>query len=422
MFTVHHPGRPNTFVNMVLTEAELPAIGEPVAVVHGFRPLTEDGQPNLVGNGHFDWKVIECPWNTRIHPTRWNTERFIRVQAEPTPGDIYSVDVKVALIPAPVSKENTMSFPRKSAKLAEVLDAAQALTNTNARRAATGKAIDAIHQAFLGAGLTPPVQTIPNLGVLLDMIRDAEDTYGVEAIARLIGAAEKEAEADELEAKGGPRRLERAEKLREYARIDRYMVEKEQSCTGCNGPLLTESWFEAHAGLCSVCEDEVTEAVITSDSAGDLAASLDPRSWEAVRQTGAFAVALDIARQERNSEIKKNQAAAALDAVTVKLPKGVEDSVYDAAHDAFSTALRFYRNDNNVLWGAARVLATLVDDDDELGALQVLRNALDRQDGGEGCPVCGAAQHHVRFGGSGKKHGYEEMACANGHTHKIHGR
>lgn len=103
MFQVNHPGRPNTFVNMVLTEAELPAVGDPVQVVHGFRPLTEDGQPNLVGNGHFAWKVIECPWNTRIHPTRWNTERFIRVQALDN-GEIYSVDVKVALVPA--NKEN----------------------------------------------------------------------------------------------------------------------------------------------------------------------------------------------------------------------------------------------------------------------------------------------------------------------------
>lgn len=90
----------------------------------------------------------------------------------------------------------------------------------------------------------------------------------------------------------------------------------------------------------------------------------DPRSWEAVRQTGAFAVALDIARQERVTEIRLAQARQQND------------------DDIFSAALRAHRNDNNVLWGAARILATMVNDD-ELGVLQVLKAELDRQDAGQ---------------------------------------
>jgi len=116
------------------------------------------------------------------------------------------------------------------------------------------------------------------------------------------------------------------------------------------------------------------EATAAGDGAGNLALPepADPRSWEAVRQTPVFAVALDIARQERNSQIQLDQARATLEA---------SDFDFDAG-ESFSTALRFHRNDNNVLWGAARMLAALVDDD-ELGALSVLRAELDRQDAGK---------------------------------------
>jgi hypothetical protein len=103
--------------------------------------------------------------------------------------------------------------------------------------------------------------------------------------------------------------------------------------------------------------------------------ALDPRSWEAVRQTPAFAVALDIARQERNSQIKLDQARKVLAAQEGDLAD------QDEAAENFSTALRFFRNDNNVLWGAARMLAAMVDNDDELGALETLRMTLDVQDG-----------------------------------------
>lgn len=100
------------------------------------------------------------------------------------------------------------------------------------------------------------------------------------------------------------------------------------------------------------------------------------RTWVAVRQTPAFAVALDIARQERRSSIKLDQAREKL-----ALAAGLVDQ--DDAAENFSTAHRFFRNDNNVLWGAARMLAAMVDNDDELGALQVLRDELDRQDAGQ---------------------------------------
>jgi hypothetical protein len=122
------------------------------------------------------------------------------------------------------------------------------------------------------------------------------------------------------------------------------------------------------------------EAVAAGDGAGNLTLPepADPRSWEAVRQTPAFAVALDIARQERHSYIKKQQARQALEAGVIE---GAEGLIEDEAQlDFFRGALGAYRNDNNVLWGAARILATMVDDD-ELGVLTVLRAELDRQDG-----------------------------------------
>lgn len=223
-------------------------------------------------------------------------------------------------------------------------------------------------------------------------IGETEDTQGIEATARLIGAGEKEREAAALEAKGGPRRLEKARQLREYARLDRWMVENERSCTGCNGPLLHKEWFEAHAGLCSNCERKQAEiAAYEAEVEGarpevytPSTRALHPRSWEAVRQTPVFAVAVDIARQERRSQIRLDQARATLTAIESECEDGYE------AGDNYNAARSAYRNDNNVLWGAARMLAAMVDNDDELGALQVLRNELDRQDAGR--PVSSSPQ------------------------------
>lgn len=107
----------------------------------------------------------------------------------------------------------------------------------------------------------------------------------------------------------------------------------------------------------------------------------EPGTWMAVRQTPAFAVALDIARQERRSYLHKQQARQALEGTMIEGAEGlIED---EASLDFFRGALGAYRNDNNVLWGAARMLAAMVDDDDELGALSVLRAELDRQDAGK---------------------------------------
>jgi hypothetical protein len=143
------------------------------------------------------------------------------------------------------------------------------------------------------------------------------------------------------------------------------------------GEITTAEHAEAVLGIAGLCDagaaaDLLEEAKNVPAQLTPSVAVLPPMSWEAVRQTGAFAVALDIARQERNSEIRKNQARAALDAAKTD---------EDEALDLFRGALAAYRNDNNVLWGAARILATLVDNDDELGALQALRNVLDAQDG-----------------------------------------
>jgi hypothetical protein len=115
-------------------------------------------------------------------------------------------------------------------------------------------------------------------------------------------------------------------------------------------------------------------AVDAQDAANELNAP-EPGTWMAVRQTPAFAVAVDIARQERNSQIRLDQARAKLAAIESECEDGYE------AGDMFNAARAAHRNDNNVLWGAARMLAAMVDNDDELGALQVLRSVLDAQDG-----------------------------------------
>lgn len=84
-------------------------------------------------------------------------------------------------------------------------------------------------------------------------IRQAEDATAIERVARLIQAGQNEREAAELEAKGGPRRLQKAERLREYARIDRMIVEKWVPCTGCHGPLLPPDMSAEKRGLCADC-------------------------------------------------------------------------------------------------------------------------------------------------------------------------
>lgn len=266
-----------------------------------------------------------------------------------------------------------MSFDRKSDEFRAAYDAAADIEHPVARRNAERKLKATALAAYQALGLDP-IKTVyfPTTSWLIEQVKLAEDTIGLEAALRLIMAAEYDAEADALEAKGGPRREQRAARLRETARVYRYLADQARIDRFPNTAVVipvTETEAVHHHCL-SVTP--AAQAVIEQ-----IAAELDPRSWDAVRQTPAFAVALDIARQERRSQIKLDQARAAVAAITSECEDG-----YEAA-DTFTAAHRSFRNDNNVLWGAARMLAAMVDNDDESGALSVLRDELDRQDAGK---------------------------------------
>jgi hypothetical protein len=147
----------------------------------------------------------------------------------------------------------------------------------------------------------------------------------------------------------------------------------------CPSPIYNGRHVRGDAGQCIVCqdghgpdcdatfiEDCICEGGGRADSAKRIAAyeaeveatrPVEPGSWAAVRRTPAFTAALHFARESLKSEAKLAAAR-----------EGTDD-------DTFSNALRYHRNDLNVLWGAASVLAALVDNEDVLGAHEVLLTA-----------------------------------------------
>jgi hypothetical protein len=314
------------------------------------------------------------------------------------------------------------TYPRRSTEFKAEIARIQELADKGGASLRSSYAADKRLRAKVVAAATAAGVTFAHPYMRVeDMIGDLAliEEASPEATFRRILAGEQDAEAAKLEAKGGPRRLERAENLREHARLHRIQADQAEAPALTITPGAEAVIEEIAAGLptnrfrvvahqgafrifdhtagCFVTgegttyqfkEDAEAQANDMNDPPATLdnpyhnwmpdAAPVDPRSWEAVRQTPAFAVAVDIARQERRSQVKLDQARSKLVAV------GGDLVDQEDAADNFSAALRFFRNDNNVLWGAARMLAAMVDNDDELGALQVLRDELDRQDGA-GC-------------------------------------
>jgi hypothetical protein len=258
------------------------------------------------------------------------------------------------------------TYPRRSAEFKAEIARIQELADKGGASLRSSYAADKRLRAKVVAAATAAGVTFAHPYMRVeDMIGDLAliEEASPEATFRRILAGEQDAEAAKLEAKGGPRRLNRAENLREHARLHRIQANQAEAVTELAG--------------------------LDIDAAVEAAEAADARSWFAVRQTPAFKVAVDIARQERRSQVKLDQARSKLVAV------GGDLVDQEDAADNFSAALRFFRNDNNVLWGAARMLAAMVDNDDELGALQVLRDELDRQDAGRSEPVISDEAHRM---------------------------
>jgi hypothetical protein len=209
-----------------------------------------------------------------------------RPASSPRLAEQAAVQVSAARSGAP-SKENTVSYPRKSVEFRAQMTRIEETAAKGGAHLRSAHAMDkrltaAVKDACAAAGVELPHQWMrtQDMVALLEAAEEANE----EAVARRILAAEQDATAAKLEKQGGPRRLARAENLREHARLHRLQADQAEAAAGQPHRL------------------DVVAEVVFRTPAGEFAVQI--RREDVTGTNGAYQAARDAAQEMVAFELK----------------------------------------------------------------------------------------------------------------------